>query len=31
VASAIERQVAAHPDQWIMVEPVWCEDIRDAH
>jgi KDO2-lipid IV(A) lauroyltransferase len=31
VASAIERQVAAHPDQWIMVEPVWCEDIQDAH
>lgn len=26
LASAIERQVVAHPDQWLMVEPAWCED-----
>lgn len=26
LARAIARQVAAHPEQWLMVEPVFCED-----
>lgn len=29
IAKAIERQVAAHPDQWAMYERVWCEDKVD--
>jgi KDO2-lipid IV(A) lauroyltransferase len=31
LAGAIEAQVAAHPDQWLMIEPAWCEDAaREA-
>ncbi len=31
LAAAIEAQVAAHPDQWLMLEPAWCEDVdREA-
>ena len=30
LAGAIERQVAAHPDQWLMVERMWCEDAIDT-
>ena len=30
VARAIERQVAAHPDQWAMYERAWCEDREPA-
>lgn len=26
IAKAIERQVAAHPDQWAVYERAWCED-----
>lgn len=26
LAKIIERQIAAHPDQWLMLEPAWCED-----
>jgi len=29
LANVIERHVAAHPEQWMMFEPAWCED-RDA-
>ena len=28
LASAIERHVRAHPDQWLMVYPMWCEDLN---
>ncbi len=30
IASAIERQVRAHPEQWLMMYPVWCEDKDDV-
>lgn len=30
IASAIERQVRAHPEQWLMMYPVWCEDLDDT-
>jgi len=26
IAKAIERQVAAHPDQWAVYDRAWCED-----
>src|SRR5262249_6244374 len=26
LAACIERQVAAYPDQWLMLHRVWCED-----
>ena len=26
LAASIERQVAAYPDQWLMLHRVWCED-----
>jgi phosphatidylinositol dimannoside acyltransferase len=28
VTAAIERQVARHPGQWLMLRPVWCEDLH---
>jgi KDO2-lipid IV(A) lauroyltransferase len=28
LAKAIERQVARHPEQWLMLHPAWCEDQR---
>jgi lauroyl/myristoyl acyltransferase len=31
LAGAIERQVSRHPQQWMMVEPVWCEDRHGMH
>lgn len=30
LASVIARRVQKHPDQWLMVNPVWCEDFHDA-
>lgn len=30
IASAIERQVRAYPEQWLMMYPVWCEDEDDV-
>ena len=30
LAALIEKHVRAHPAQWMMVEPVWCEDMNDA-
>ncbi len=27
LAAAIEKHVGANPEQWLMVEPVWCEDL----
>lgn len=26
LAAVIERYVSRYPDQWLMVQPVWCED-----
>lgn len=28
LAAAIEKHVRAHPDQWLMPYPVWCEDLH---
>ena len=30
IAKSIERQVAAHPDQWAVYERAWCEDRESA-
>ena len=30
LASAIARQVRAHPEQWLMVEPVWYHDDDES-